>query len=104
MKKIDDLQVFVKDVVSKEYPSFKDGCVMVYQLGKDHLLLELFDKNENKAGEIILNLKSEKLYKDGRGYRVKIEGTPKGMIRYYLQEGNRKLEGKAEGLHPCLTF
>ncbi|WP_457621926.1 hypothetical protein [Persephonella sp.] len=104
MKKIGDLQLFVKDVVSKEYPSFKKGYVTVYQLGKDHLLLELFDRDENKAGEIILNLKAEKLYKDGRGYSVRIEGTPKGMVRYYLQEGNKKLEGKAEGLYPCLTL
>ncbi|NPA16665.1 hypothetical protein [Persephonella sp.] len=102
MKKIDDIPGFVKQVVQKEYPDFKNGCLMVYQLGKEHMLIELFDENDEKAGEIIINLKEDKIYKDGKGYSIKIEGTPKGMIRYYLVEGKKKIEGKAESLFPCL--
>ncbi len=102
MVKIDDIGKYAKEVALKEYPSFKNGCLMVYQLGKEHLLIELFDQNDSKVGEIIVNLKTNTVYKDGKGYSIKIEGTPKGMIRYYLTEGNKKIEGKAEGLFPCL--
>ena len=103
MKKIEDIQKFVVDLIKKEYNA-EDGCAMVYELGKEHLLIEYFDKEDRKAGEIIVNLKKEKIYKNGHGYKIKIEGTPKGMIRYYLEEEGRKLEGKAEGLFPCLPI
>lgn len=104
MKKIKDLQKFAVETIKKEYPHIKSGCIMVYQLGKEHLLLEVFDENDSKAGEIIINLKEDKIYKDGKGYTIKIEGTPKGMIRYHLTEGNKKIEGKAKSLYPCLPI
>ncbi|WP_457639575.1 hypothetical protein [Persephonella sp.] len=104
MKKIDDIKKFVIETAKKEYPQFEKGCVMVYQLGKEHLLIELFNENDEKVGEIIVNLKEDKIYKDGKGYSIKIEGTPKGMIRYHLTEGKKKLEGKAESLYPCLPI
>jgi len=103
MKKIDDFKSFALETVKKEFPEFSGGCLMVYQLGKEHLLIELFDKEDNKVGEIIVNLKEDKVYKNGNGYSIKIEGTPKGMIRYYLKEGKKELEGKAESLFPCLV-
>ena len=102
MKKIDDLKRFTLEIVKKEFPEFKHGCLMIYQLGKEHLLIELFDQDDKKAGELVINLKENKIYKNGSGYTIRIEGTPKGMIRYYLTEGNRRLEGKAESLYPCL--
>ena len=104
MRKIENIPEFVEKLVKKEYPNVQNGCVMVYQLGKEHMLIEVFDENDNKAGEIIINLKTDKIYKDGKGYSIKIEGTPKGMIRYFLEEGGKKLDGKAESLYPCLPI
>ncbi len=104
MFKIEDVKAFTKELVQKYYPDLKEGCVMIYQLGKEHLLIEIFGKDDEKVGEILVNLKTDKTYFNGNGYKVEVNGTMKGMLHYSLWEGDKYYDGKAQDLYPCIAL